>query len=252
MARGFGTTDGVATTDKLTTTYAANSTLLSFSIWAWRTGAGGSTFGRLFDKNSGVAGTRLLTHDSVNATYRLLVDWTTDGEWTIVEPSAASWHHICVVYDGTVAGTVPVIYVNGVSVTVTTSVASAGTLVTGAAAYAVGNRADDTRNWNGRLAEFAIWNRLLSVDEAAALGKGFTPGHFPNGLVHYTPINGRSSPERDQYTGATVTVVGTLYQDSPRLFLASKPRYDYPAGNTGYVAAISAQGYGKMIGLRYV
>ena len=42
--------------------------------------------------------------------------------------------------------------------------------------------------WDGRVAEFAWWNRILTAGEAAILGKAYSPLFVPNGLVLYTPL----------------------------------------------------------------
>ena len=53
----------------------------------------------------------------------------------------------------------------------------------------VGCHSSDLNEWNGSIAECAIWSRVLTAGEWAALGKGYSPLHFPNGLEWYAPLN---------------------------------------------------------------
>jgi hypothetical protein len=144
---------------------------------------------------------------------------TTLGLWRIAAPSSNVWNTILVLYDGSSTSNNPLIYVNGSSVTVTTIDTPAGTLSTSSDPWHIGNISAGVRGWNGRLAEVAVWDRILTADEAAAHGKGFAPSIFPRGLVLYCPLDGRTSPERDfgMGSGSSGTLTGTAYQAHPRI-----------------------------------
>jgi hypothetical protein len=144
---------------------------------------------------------------------------TTSGQWSITAPSSSVWNTILVLYDGSSPSNNPLIYVNGSSVTVTSVVTPVGTLSSSSNPWTIGNSGDGDRGWNGRLAEVAVWDRILTADEAAAHGKGFAPSMFPRGLVLYYPLDGRTSPERDfgMGSGSSGTLTGTAYQAHPRI-----------------------------------
>lgn len=61
-------------------------------------------------------------------------------------------------------------------------------------------------SFDGRMAEFAVWNRELSAAEMAGLGAGFSPLFYPANLLSYTPFI-RQSVERIQ--ALTITLTGT-------------------------------------------
>src|SRR5689334_6561894 len=150
MARGFGSTDGVGD-DAITTTYSGSNTLQSWSLWAYRTGAGGGNLGRLFQKFDNTPGAALF-YEAVTAAnvYKFQVDWTTNPEWTIVPPSNNTWHHYLITYDAGSTTNDPIIYVDGVSVTVTRAIAPTGTFQVNTDPYYIGNSiVAGGRGWNG-------------------------------------------------------------------------------------------------------
>lgn len=64
---------------------------------------------------------------------------------------------------------------------------------------------------DGDLAEFAVWNAILTPNEWAALGANYSPLFIrPQSLVSYLPIFGRNSPEPDRVDPLAWTVNGTL------------------------------------------
>ncbi len=216
-ARGFGTTDGAATTDIVQMTHATGQTTMSWCIWAYRTGSGGGGLGRMWD-----TGNTQLLHDNGNTRYAFNADFSgTDGSWSIVLPSATTWHLVCVTYDGGSLLNDPIMYVDGSSVTVTERTTPVGTHVTNVTANAVGNNTGGAaRNWNGRLAEYAIWEgTILTAGNMTSLwngGAGARMDSLATKPTAYWPICGNASPEPDQITGANVgTVTGTVRQAHP-------------------------------------
>lgn len=80
----------------------------------------------------------------------------------------------------------------------------------------------DATFFAGGIAECALWNRVLSADELAALGRGFAPAFFPNGRVFYSKVDGRSSPELN-YAGTTHgTLTGTTYLEHPPMIYPAR------------------------------
>jgi hypothetical protein len=213
-ARGFGTTDGVASTDVITTTYASGSTTFSWMLSVWRTGPGGANLGRMFSKDNGTTERREFYHSEGSATYNLRVSWTgTDGEWTIARPTAGAWHHILITYNGGSAANDPIIYVDGSSVTVTRTDAPTGALETGTmTAYHIGNSSlASTRVFDGRLAEVAVWESLLTSGNATSLWNGGR-GARANTIgtpVQYWRLCGASPEPNEMGGGSSASVTGT-------------------------------------------
>jgi len=116
-----------------------------------------------------------------------------------------------------------------------------------AATLRIGSRDPlDATFYAGGMAEVALWNRVLSADELAALGKGFAPAFFPYGRVAYCPVDGRHSTELNLASGTAGTVSGTSFLDHPPII--------YPSSNVwrnkGAAAAPPAGGapYTKFTG----
>lgn len=217
-SRGFDATDGVGSTDALTTTYATNSTLTSWAFWVYRTGDSVSGNGRIFQRDA--AGIRLFYEDSAASKYQFEVQWSGgDAIWTTPRPSAGAWHHVLVTYDAGLLANAPIMYIDGASVTVTTFQAPTGTLVTGATAYTIGNTSGGIRVWNGRLAEFAVWEgSILTAGNATSLwnaGAGARADTIGSPTVYWI-LCGNASPEPNVIGGgSTAVVTGTKKQAHP-------------------------------------
>jgi hypothetical protein len=226
MSRTFG---GVST-DKILTNTTTTGTSLTFAAWTYRTGDGGGSLGRIFDQETtgGGGGNMNLYNDNDgvgSAEYAFVVKFSgLSTLWSISPPTANAWHHICVTYDGSAVANDPIIYLDGVAQTLLSDVnAVAGTLDTSTKAYCIGNRNYGTdRNWAGDICEAAIWERILTADEARALGKGFSPLNFPRSLAMYTDLVQNIN---DRKNNAALTVSGTV--------VAVHPRIIYPSNSFG-------------------
>lgn len=153
------------------------------------------------------------------------VGWsTTGGGWTVPSPSTGAWHNIVVVYDGGSTANNPVIYIDGVSQTVTRTSAPAGTLQTTAEKIIVGHRADIAvnRQFNGSIAEVAHWDALLTGADATLLASQ-PPCHaaLSAKAVNYWPYDNSQSPEPDLVVGNNGVVTGTSTTGNPSV---SNPR----------------------------
>lgn len=111
-----------------------------------------------------------------------------DGAWSISKPATGAWIHNVVTYDGSSTANDPIIYNNGVSQSITERSSPSGSLVNTSTNFYIGSEANTGQYWDGRIAEFAIWNRILSQDEVTALAKGASPLLFARGLIFYTPL----------------------------------------------------------------
>jgi hypothetical protein len=127
-------------------------------------------------------------------------------------PVTGVWQHACGTWT---SSTSRACYLNGANKgTNTTSIAFGGALNrTGIFHNA---RADQDMVANATIAEAAIWNVVLTDEEVAALGKGYSPRLIrPTALRGYWPIFGNASPEPDFWkNGFSMTIGGTLAKAS--------------------------------------
>ena len=127
--------------------------------------------------------------------------------------------HVLITHDGTINDSTTVkIYadnagtygddINGASET-----ASTGKWCIGGRTY------DDNRNFDGKIAEVAVWNRVLSAGEIANLAGGYAPSLVPTNLVFY--FSGKSD-DLTAEVGGEGTATGAVYD-------AAHPTIDYSA-----------------------
>jgi len=209
-----------ATTTKITPTFAAHAVQRTYSIWAYREGAGEGDFGRMFDKRTSGVEVELLYADQLAGKYLYGRVWNVaPGEWSFPDPPLNEWHNVTVTYDATVDTNDPLMYLDGVSQTVTEEEIPDGTATNDTAGeYVIGNRGAQSRTWDGGLCEFAIWDAILTPGEVAALGKGFSPLFFPTSLTFYAPL----VRNLFDYMGTgTLTGVDTAVRDHPRIIYPS-------------------------------
>lgn len=135
--------------------------------------------------------------------------------WSIANPDT-NWHNEVITYDYS-SSSAPVWYRDGSTQTVTTQVAPSGSgePTKDTTALRIGAYSDGSGEyWDGKIAEFAIWNRILTAGEASILGDGFSPLFIPNGLVFYAPLI-RSTP--DFIGGGTGTVTNAVVFNHPKI-----------------------------------
>lgn len=216
MPRGFGSTFGVGSTDSIITKYtkAIGSGQRTYSVWVYRNNAGGSSAGRIFDKNTIGNGTDEELHTgNTNATYNYRRGFsTTPGQWTVPNTQTGVWTHLMIAYDSGSTANNPVMYVNGVLMTVTRTAVPSGTPTNTTDPFALGNRvADNVANWDGMIAHWSIWDGvLLGQREATALAAGVNPVLIQsNYLAAYLPLDGLSNPEQDLINFTSSTITGT-------------------------------------------
>lgn len=210
MARGFGATLGVGSTDRLTLPAFTTATVQSYAGWFYRNGSGGGAAGRIIDANT--AGGMLLLWN--NATTRLSfqrVFSTTTGTWDVTAGAGigtGAWVHFVICHDASSTANNAVIYINGQSVAVTTT-APTGSFVPSSVSFFVGNRSANDRNWDGLIGDLAIWNGgFLSAAEARALYQGADPRTIePRYLVEYVSM--RSGRPESLVRAANPTTTGT-------------------------------------------
>ncbi len=225
MARGFDVTLGSGTTDKITSTLTSHATSRSYHTLLYRNGDGSGGFGRIFDKLTVSFQIETAFYDSSDGKIKFQQEFGNGpnrwyGGTTI---SAGQWYGWGFSLNSTVDTNNPLIYLNGVSETVTQDVTNETGAGPGSTTdpYVIGNRgSDDARPFDGLLAEFAIWDAILTPAEFAALGVGVSPILIrPESLVEYLPML------RDNVgpIGGAPTIQGTAVQPHPRVFYPNAP-----------------------------
>lgn len=223
MARGFGSTLGTNNSDSIVLASIAFTATFSFSFWILRNGAGGNSAGRVYDNN---AASSAFSFFNSGSNYAIRIPYTGGfgfAEWLIVQPSSGVWHHIVITHDASNTSNKPTVYIDGVSVTVSTgSQTPGGAYANASHTFYLGNNSTVGRNWDGDIAEFAIWGVVLDAAEAKALGSGIAPN-----LIRFASLQEYIPMIRDN-TGvirSAPTVSGTAVQPHPPV------RYDDPPQN---------------------
>lgn len=227
MALGFGSTYGSGTTDKLATALTSQPLPASYAFWAFRHGTGGGGFGRIFEKAySGTTVEIAINYNGGNIQIQR-GRTSSPGSFTFAAPSADAWHHIVVTIDASwnVAA-----YVDGSSVTVTAGTAGVGGNLSSSNVYNLGNRTDGTRNWDGMLSEFSIWNSVIGAAEIAELSSYISAlSVLPSSLVEHIPL---ISFGNSRLRGPS-TKTGTAIQPHTRIFYPGKSRNIFIPGASG-------------------
>lgn len=156
-----------------------------------------------------------------NAEAVIMRNWSTGfygrNRYGTGELTTGSWQHLLGTSDSSAQETGMELYVDGAVPGSTSTDTGSGSETSHSGSWSIGGRIyDDNRNFNGRIAEFGVWNRVLSSDEIGALAKGFAPSHFLNGLVFYVPLVGRN--DTDRIAGKTPTYDGSSVVSHQRIY----------------------------------
>jgi len=212
MSRRFG---GVSTDNVNVVHHAAIDALSEVSVFirSFRTGDGGNNLGRYASKAQGSNNDwQVYNNLSSSATNFDVTRWgTTAGQWQIPAVAISDWHSLCFTYSYSSTANNPKGYIDTVSQTVTRLTAPSGTLGAATSDVCVGNNAASggVRVFAGDLADFAIWNRILSPGEVSIVHY-LGPARVANGLVLYLPLDGNDSPEPNRATGTGALKNGTV------------------------------------------
>jgi hypothetical protein len=208
MARSFnGSSDVIVLSAQPVTAVPA-----TLSVWVYPASTAMS-YGTVFE--GGVTGHTLGLF--LNATHFAYYDGTKSVDPGSATISANTWYHVVQTVDTTSITA----YVNGTS---------DGQNVTGAQSFS-GTSAqigydNSNAHWNGRIADIAIWNVVLTANEISALAKGARPHQIrkPN-LIYWAPLDGKQSPEPD-LSGKAIsgTLTGTSLAFGPP-YMPFTPRW---------------------------
>lgn len=215
-----------ATPDGLSYTLdAAQSNLDEITVASWLYPDKTDQYGRHFHLSNATNDDDSLLMNFDNAWgFVVRASWsTTDGVWSITKPSTGAWVHIAFTYSFSATTNDAIIYQNGVSQSITERSTPVGTKKNAFSRMKLACNDPWTTSitlgsYNGRMAEFAIWNRVLSADEILGLGKGLAPSFYQRGLVFYDDLNGTSLTEGDKIKNVTASTVGSPVKiDHPRI-----------------------------------
>lgn len=195
LARGFGTTVGVASTDRVLTTLSDHPLQRTWIIRSIRTGSGGGGLGRYFDVSSAV----FLLDDNTTSRYQFGRGATgSSGFWQIARQGNGVPGVVAVSYDETTGlSAVPTMYLDGIKKTLITSTQPVGTLTAKTGGYYVGNSSATNRNYNGSLSDFLVFDSILTDGEIAELAD---PSRVLADRTIWVPVSLASS---------NVTITGT-------------------------------------------
>lgn len=232
MARGFGATLGVSTSDIIRGISFLTPTVHSFAGWYYKNGAGGLGNARIFDKEGASPGDAILRNANATSGIRYSRSFsTTGGLWETTDTDAfasGKWIHIVQTHDATSTGNNPVIYINGRLATVSTITAPAGTASQGTGTLSIGNRSTTGVDWDGAIDDPAWWSGvILTAAEARALYQGADPRAIrPQYLTEYLVFNEGRPYSAVKSTQPTVT--GTKVRGD-RLTIAPARSFSFAA-----------------------
>jgi hypothetical protein len=132
--------------------------------WIYSTGAGGGTYGRIFDKGSD----RGFMRSGTNSRLYYSDPWSgATGQWNTGNIILVNtWYHVALTYDGSLTTNDPIIYINGASVAVTEAATPSGTRTSDAANILyIGNNATADRCFAGTIGEYLECSRILTAGE---------------------------------------------------------------------------------------
>ena len=174
IAQGFGATYGAGTTDRLDGGILPRPASGWRSIVAhyWANSSGGGGLGRIFQDVSGgglSAGEALWTSNGISYG---LYGTTTSGSWYAGTLATGRWQSAGVTHDQRTVNLVPVIYLDGTSASVTTSLSASGSYQTTPCNMVLGNRASDSaRVWDGMLGPTLFFDGQLTAADHADLAR---------------------------------------------------------------------------------
>lgn len=208
--RGFGATYGVSSTDVVAfSSVAGLGTKLS--IFAAFMDHSNSTNGQIFNHSCCTANTQIYMQSNSTMHFQATFS-TTNGNFQGAVPSLDVWHTIVVTYDGTSTSNLPIVYIDGSSVSMSALTTPVGTIVSSTQTLRLGNQSGSSAVWNGKIGDEAAWaNKILTATEAKELAMGVSPLRIePASLAFYTPMCGLQAAEPDYGPSHyTSTVTGT-------------------------------------------
>lgn len=160
--------------DNISKTSITWGTNVSLAVWAYPRTVGEGGAGRICRLEVGNGNNFQVLGTAGTERVAFSRSWSTAaGVWVTPNGSLTlnAWNHIVVTYNGSATTNDPLIYINGVSQSITELAAPSGTLNTSSATLWFGNQDASTRTWDGLLDEFYIWDAVLSSVEVDQLAR---------------------------------------------------------------------------------
>lgn len=217
MARDFnGSTDRIDYASVLD----LNGSALTIAAWVYIDSIVYENYVTIHPSGDASEGVMLQQWTAGPKTLAITRTWSTSGANKrrdgVGEISTGSWLHVMATSDSGADDSGMECYVDGSVPGSSASTAGSGSENNHDGSWSLGGRIyDDNRNFEGRMAEIGVWNRVLSADERAALAKAFSPLHFRRGLKFYTKLLGQK--DIDIMAGKTPTYDGTSVIAHPRI-----------------------------------
>ena len=223
MARDFN-----GTTDRLDWSSIANLTGSAITISAWVYMDAYTNISWVFH-----------AHNSTDNGIGMILYIQTDGAFVFYRAASTtalfrngksavgtgSWVHLLITHDGTLTDYTKInLYKDGSldNLGVGGGANGAGTETQATGKWSLGGRIyDDNRNLNGRIAEVAVWDRVLAAAEIAALAAGGIPGAYPTNLKYY--YSAYTDTTTAETGGAAATADGTSYSSAHPTMIRAAP-----------------------------
>lgn len=229
MAANFRNAGGclfrVPTQTELEELFTGGGTVMA---WIRLDSFGGSSFGRIVDQDSlsGV-GWAILVDDSISIealgfthifTTSGLAGWFTDSNTLSLD----TWHHVAVAYNNSSTANNPIMYIDGESVNVNEGFTPTGTASTGATDLIIGNRLDETRSFDGDIADIRLYNRILADTEIQHIYASLAKDNILFGLVSRWPMRdgnlgvvpgSKAVESTEQFAGTATQITITVPTD---------------------------------------
>lgn len=170
IGRGFGSTYGAGTTDRVGTTLSGSSGKRSYFILAKANGWGGGNFGRLLDASAQeqfyVSSSNGLVYVRVFSSGQRSANTTAPAS---VSDTFGKVTSFSVSFDASDPANQPELYIGGTRFAFSSLDGTPSGSATTASNLIIGNRADNTRNFDGTIHLLLSFDRMLSAAEHAAL-----------------------------------------------------------------------------------
>jgi len=142
-------------------------------------------------------------------TIKLYRDFATlGGLWTSANNTVTTGiHHYAITYDESSTANNPIIYIDGVSTSVTETVSPDGTLVVDTGNDLVLGY-PSAKSIDGKLSDIRIYNRILTADEVLAIYNARGRDNIRNGLVFCPFLKGAAGLQA--FDGATLAAGNTI------------------------------------------
>lgn len=228
------------------TSHTATLTQRTVLIWCYHSGDANNVARRAFSKNSADESwwwNEALLGDAREWEY----GWSThEGQWRTdsgdTTSVTGSWIPVIVRYDAGSTANNPSVRFAGSELTLNEEETPSGTANTNTEPYIIGNRASDfARGWSGMLAEFAVWDVLLSDGDCALLESGDSPlaVNTDDCAVYHRLLD---TDDTDDLTGNTAGIADLDVAGNG----ASHPSVDDPPGGTTQLGVAALSGVGTI------